>query len=35
VAGHLFRRISGDMLLRAVALLLLASGTSLVVRAVS
>ena len=34
-AGHLFRRISRDTLLRAVALMLLASGASLVVRALS
>jgi uncharacterized membrane protein YfcA len=32
-AGHVFRRISRDALLRAVALVLLASGVSLVVRA--
>ena len=32
-AGHLFRRISRDTLLRAVALMLLASGVSLVLRA--
>ncbi|HTQ78009.1 MAG TPA: sulfite exporter TauE/SafE family protein [Burkholderiales bacterium] len=32
-AGHLFRRISREGLMRAVALLLLASGASLVVRA--
>jgi hypothetical protein len=32
-AGHLFRRISREMLLRAVSLMLLASGASLVVRA--
>lgn len=32
-AGHLFRRISRDTLLRAVALMLLASGASLVLRA--
>ena len=31
-ASHLFRRISRDTLLRAVALMLLASGTSLVLR---
>ncbi len=34
-ASHLFRRISREMLLRAVALMLLASGTSLIVRALS
>jgi len=34
-AGHLFRRISRDMLLRAVALMLLASGASLIVRALA
>ena len=34
-AGHLFRRISRDTLLRAVALMLLASGASLVLRALS
>lgn len=33
VAGHLFRRISRDVLMRTVALLLLASGISLLVRA--
>lgn len=32
-AGHLFRRISRDTLLRAVALMLLASGASLMLRA--
>jgi uncharacterized membrane protein YfcA len=32
-AGHLFRRISRDALMRAVALMLLASGASLVLRA--
>ena len=32
-AGHLFRRISRDALLRAVALMLLASGAALVARA--
>jgi uncharacterized membrane protein YfcA len=32
-AGHLFRRISREALLRAVALMLLASGASLVLRA--
>jgi uncharacterized membrane protein YfcA len=32
-AAHIFRRISRDTLMRAVALMLLASGTSLVVRA--
>ncbi len=32
-AGHLFRRISRETLLRAVALMLLASGASLVLRA--
>lgn len=35
VAGHLFRRISREALLRAVALLLLVSGTSLVIRALA
>ena len=34
-AGHLFRRISRDTLMRAVALMLLASGASLVLRALS
>ena len=34
-AGHLFRRISRDTLMRVVALMLLASGASLVVRALS
>jgi uncharacterized membrane protein YfcA len=34
-AGHLFRRISREMLMRAVALMLLASGASLIVRALS
>jgi len=34
-AGHLFRRISRETLLRAVALMLLASGVSLVVRALN
>ena len=34
-AGHLFRRISREALMRAVALMLLASGTSLVVRALA
>jgi uncharacterized membrane protein YfcA len=34
-AGHLFRRISRAMLMRAVALMLLASGVSLIVRAAS
>ena len=32
-AGHLFRRISRDALMRAVSLMLLASGASLIVRA--
>jgi uncharacterized protein len=32
-AGHLFRRISREMLMRVVALLLLASGASLIVKA--
>ncbi len=32
-AGHLFRRISREMLMRAVALMLLVSGASLIVRA--
>jgi uncharacterized membrane protein YfcA len=34
-ASHLFRRISRDALMRAVALMLLVSGASLVVRATS
>jgi uncharacterized membrane protein YfcA len=34
-AGHLFRRISRDTLLRVVALMLLVSGASLVLRALS
>ena len=34
VAGHLFRRISREVLMRAISLLLLASGVSLVIRAV-
>ena len=34
-AGHLFRRISREMLMRAVTLMLLASGASLIVRALS
>ena len=34
-ASHLFRRISREALMRAVALMLLASGTSLIVRAMS
>jgi len=34
-AGHLFRRISRETLMRAVALMLLASGASLIIRAVS
>lgn len=34
-AGHLFRRISRETLLRAVALMLLASGVSLVLRALA
>lgn len=34
-AGHLFRRISRDALMRAVVLMLLASGASLIVRAMS
>jgi len=34
-AGHLFRRISREILMRAVALMLLASGVSLVIRAAS
>jgi uncharacterized membrane protein YfcA len=34
-AGHLFRRISRDTLMRVVALMLLASGASLIVRALS
>jgi len=32
-ASHLFRRISRETLMRAVALILLASGTSLILRA--
>ena len=34
-AGHLFRRISRETLMRAVAFMLLASGASLIVRALS
>jgi uncharacterized membrane protein YfcA len=34
-AGHLFRRISRETLLRAVALMLLASGASLILRALN
>ena len=34
-AGHLFRRISRDALMRAVALMLLASGVSLILRALA
>ncbi|MGH7291397.1 MAG: sulfite exporter TauE/SafE family protein [Myxococcota bacterium] len=34
-AGHLFRRISRDTLMRAVALMLLASGVSLILRALA
>ncbi|HEY8069472.1 MAG TPA: sulfite exporter TauE/SafE family protein [Burkholderiales bacterium] len=34
-AGHLFRRISREMLMRVVAVMLLASGASLILRAVS
>ena len=34
-ASHLFRRISRDALMRVVALMLLASGTSLIVRAMN
>ena len=34
-AGHLFRRISRDTLMRAVALMLLATGVSLILRALS
>ncbi len=34
-AGHLFRRISREALMRAVALLLLASGASLIVRSLA
>jgi len=34
-ASHLFKRISREMLMRAVALMLLASGASLIVRALS
>ena len=34
-AGHLFRRISRETLMRVVALMLLASGASLIVRAMS
>lgn len=34
-AGHLFRRISRDTLMRAVALMLLASGASLILRALA
>ena len=32
-AGHLFRRISREVLMRAVSLMLLASGASLILRA--
>ena len=34
-AGHLFRRISREILMRAVALMLLASGASLILRALA
>jgi uncharacterized membrane protein YfcA len=34
-AGHLFRRISRESLMRVVALMLLASGASLVLRSLS
>lgn len=34
-AGHLFRRISRDMLMRVVALMLLASGASLILRSLA
>jgi len=34
-AGHLFRRISRETLLRTVALMLLASGASLILRALA
>jgi uncharacterized membrane protein YfcA len=34
-AGHLFRRISREILMRAVAVMLLASGASLILKAVS
>jgi uncharacterized membrane protein YfcA len=34
-AGHFFRRISRDALMRAVALMLLASGASLLARALA
>lgn len=34
-AGHLFRRISREMLMRVVALMLLASGASLIVRSLA
>jgi uncharacterized membrane protein YfcA len=34
-AGHLFRRISRETLMRVVAFMLLASGTSLIVRALN
>jgi len=34
-AGHLFRRISRDVLMRAVAFMLLASGASLILRALA
>jgi len=34
-ASHLFRRISREALMRAVALMLLASGSSLILRAIS
>jgi uncharacterized membrane protein YfcA len=34
-AGHLFRRLSREWLMRAVALMLLASGASLILRSLS
>ena len=34
-ASHLFRRISREILMRAVALMLLASGASLILRALA
>jgi uncharacterized membrane protein YfcA len=34
-AGHLFRRISREALMRAVALMLLASGASLILRSLA
>jgi uncharacterized membrane protein YfcA len=34
-AGHLFRRLQRDMLMRVVALMLLASGASLILRSLA